>query len=79
MEITKIKKHNFAHLHLAIKGLKHAHLLKKIMKSFANIMWLIYAATPPPLDPTTLRSAATSPLVLDIVVKTEKIQKGEER
>jgi len=46
----------------------------------AKIMWLTSAAASPPLDPTTLRSAGTSPLVLDIVVKTgEKIQKEEER
>ena len=43
-------------------------------------MWLISVAASPPLDPTTLRSAVTLPLALDIVVKTwEKIQKKEER
>jgi len=26
MEITKIKKHNFSHLRVVIKGLKHAYL-----------------------------------------------------
>jgi len=43
---------------------------RKKMKSFAKIMWPSSAAASPPLDPTTLRSAGTSPLVLDIVVKT---------
>ena len=41
-----------------------------------KIMWLTSAAASPPLDPTTLRSAGTSPLVLDIVVKTGKNTKG---
>ena len=42
-------------------------------------MWLTSDAASPPLDPTTLRSAGTSPLVLEIVVKTGENTKGIRR
>ena len=54
-------------------------VIKRKKKSFAKQMRLTSAAAPPPLDPTTLRSAANSPLVLDIVVKTGKQYKRKKR
>ena len=50
---------------------------KKKMKSFAKQMRLTSVATPSALDLTTLQSAGSVPLVLDIdVVKTGKNTSG---
>ena len=50
---------------------------RKKMKSFAKQMRLISVATPSALDLTTLQSAGSLPLVLDIVVvKTGKNTSG---
>ena len=49
---------------------------RKKMKPFAKHMCLTSVATPSTLDPTTLQSAGSLPLVLDIVVKTGKNTTG---